>query len=95
MVEGYPWASFWSNNTVKEKGEVSVRRKGTILTMRTISILTLMFTVGDAVACQVCRPTVYAKVFDSEFLPMLGLLLVPLIIVLAIGLLVYSIASGK
>lgn len=44
----------------------------------------------EVFACQACQPSVYASVLNSEFFGTLGLLLLPLIVTLGIGLMVYS-----
>lgn len=56
------------------------------------SILSLVFAAvpSELFACQVCQPSVYARVFNGEFFAILGLLLIPLFVMLAIGWMVYS-----
>lgn len=58
--------------------------------MKSISSLVFASVPGELFACQVCRPSVYARVFNGEFLATLGLLFVPLFAMLAIGWMVYS-----
>ena len=46
-------------------------------------------------ACETCRPLVRATVYDGRFLPTLGLLSLPLLVLAAVGTLVYRCDAAR
>ncbi len=56
---------------------------------RSVAAVLLALVALPAPACETCRPLVRATVYDGRFLPTLGLLSAPLLVVAAIGTFVY------
>ncbi|MCC2547605.1 hypothetical protein LJY25_14200 [Hymenobacter sp. BT175] len=57
--------------------------------------LFLMLPSAGAWACRVCRPRVQATIHDTQYLPNLALVLLPVAVLLGLGLTLYFLPALK